>query len=112
MSTNENSTFDVDLDPLVNLLGETPKYFKHQDGGIYVLFGQGQHTKDLTETTAYMHVWPFEQKLWFRDADEFHDGRFTETDMESVIKMIKSNDRATAQQLVVEAKASRRAKQA
>lgn len=98
----------VELDPMLGLIAQTPKYFRHQDGGIYRYIGLGTHTLDLADTVAYYHIWPFEQKMWFRNQDEWNEPRFVEISLEDVFNEMKK-DKAESQKAVAAAKVLRKA---
>lgn len=81
--------------------------WRHIDGGFYQKVGEGHHTDDMEETVAYLHIWPFEKKLWFRPKSQW-EGRFHPASWLDVEEALKT-DRAQARQAVEEARTKRRA---
>lgn len=99
-------------DRIMDAIANAPKQgqlVRHIDGGIYRFVGLSQHTDDQSLMYNYHHIWPFEQSVipWARPSDQW-GSRFvpiTEQDLEEAMRQ----DRAQAQQAVLEAKAARRA---
>lgn len=85
------------------------RFFKHRDGGIYVLIDEGKYSVDASAVVIYKHLWPFEQGMWVRPAVEFFDGRFKElTGEEYAVEIARSGNRTEAQEAVNKAKAARK----
>lgn len=99
----------MSTDPVAELMLRQPaRYFRHQDGGIYQRIGEGQSTIDASSHVAYMHVWPFEQKLWFRPIDEWTPERFKEITFQEVNLAMQTGTRLDAQKAVTAAKELRK----
>lgn len=84
--------------------------FKHQDGGYYRYLDMARHADDQVLHVRYEHVWPFETEgdPWVRRATEW-EGRFTPV-TQAQLHEAMLQDRASAQEAVALAKATRRAK--
>lgn len=56
------------------------KYYQHSYGGLYqrISGNLAESTVDNVQHVIYIHIYPFEQKIWLRPATEWNDGRFTE----------------------------------
>lgn len=99
-------------DRILDAIQRAPKWgqlVRHVDGGIYRFVGLSQHTDDQSLMHNYYHVWPFERSVipWARPSEQW-GSRFvpiTEQDLEAAMRQ----DRAQAQQAVIDAKAARRA---
>jgi hypothetical protein len=99
----------MSTDPVAELLlRKHTRYFRHQDGGIYQIIGEGHSTVDCSEYVAYMHVWPFEQKLWFRPKEEWTPERFKEIPYNDVKLAMETGTRLDAQNAVTTAKELRK----
>jgi hypothetical protein len=99
----------MSTDPVAELMLRTPaRYFRHQDGGIYQRIGEGHSTVDCSEHVAYMHVWPFDQKLWFRPVEEWTPERFKEITTQEVLRVMQTGTRFDAQNAVTKAKELRK----
>lgn len=81
--------------------------FRHVDGGLYRFTGTARDSRDTAPLYLYEHLWPFEAQSWARPAHEWAS-RFEPISHEDVATALQG-DRRTAQMLVQQAKAVRRA---
>lgn len=49
---------------------------QHRYGGLCTILHVGTSTVDLSEQVVYVHLFPFEQKVWVRPRSEWTDDRF------------------------------------
>lgn len=82
------------------------RYFRHIDGGLYQLLYRARHADDGTPVMVYLHLWPYEQGVWVRRADEFAQ-RFEEIS-ELEYARLSAVDRRLGQQAVATAQQNRR----
>jgi hypothetical protein len=85
-------------------------YYRHQDGGYYLVLNTARSSEDQSEQVVYLHIWPFDLGVWVRPMKEWAS-RFSQVP-ESECALALAGDRATAQERVISAKAARRARQA
>jgi hypothetical protein len=52
------------------------QYYQHQDGGIYQCLYMSNSTVDQSHHVVYLHIYPFEQKVWHRPIEEWTTERF------------------------------------
>lgn len=83
-------------------------YYRHQDGGYYLVLNIARSSEDQSEQVVYLHIWPFDQGVWVRPLKEWAS-RFTEV-TEAECALALGGDRATAQERVTLAKATRRSR--
>lgn len=55
---------------------EVDNVVQHRDGGLYSILYRGTSTVDQSEHIVYVHLFPFDQKIWIRPLDEWTEDRF------------------------------------
>lgn len=88
---------------------EANAHYLHRDGGLYrVLFPNANLTTDGTEAVVvYLHLFPFESKVWVRPLSEWTTDRFQVVPSAVAAQMLE-NDREVAQERIINAKKTRK----
>lgn len=68
---------------------EVTNVVQHRDGGLYTILYQGTSTVDQSEQVVYIHLFPFEQKVWIRPRSEWTDDRFRLLPPEEARELLK-----------------------
>lgn len=72
---------------------ELNQHYRHRDGGLYLALYVGVSTVDKSEHVVYMHVYPFEKKVWIRPLHEWTPDRFEKISQQSLEDIIMNSDR-------------------
>lgn len=109
MSNTPNSNPTSDQTPGADQHPDGAALYRHQDGGIYRFVGMASHTTDLADLVIYEHIWPFALGVkWARPAAEWAS-RFKPISQQEMLQALQE-DRITAQHVIIQAKAARRAR--
>ena len=100
---------------MMNLGQFEERYFRHQDGGYYMLLGYAVSATDQSLQVVYRHVWPFDNTVDFVRPHSEWVTNFVVVNTKEVDDAVTSQepgkDRTTLQQEITQRKAERRAKQ-